>query len=55
MGSAVLAVPIVLGLAGVIAEDVAVFTAIALEIAVFPLARTALDRFEASHHARRPA
>jgi len=54
-GSVVLAVPIVLGLADVVAEDVAIYSAVGLEIVVFPLARTALDRFEAAHHARRPA
>jgi hypothetical protein len=54
-GSIVLGVPIVLGLTGVIPEDVAVFTAIALEIIVFPLARLTLVRLEAAHYARRPA
>jgi hypothetical protein len=54
-GSVVLALPLLLGLANVVADDVAVYTAIALEVAVFPLARTALARFEAAHYARRPA
>lgn len=54
-GSLVLAVPLVLGLADVVAEDVAVFVALALEAVVLPLARRALDRFEAAHYARRPA
>jgi hypothetical protein len=54
-GSAVLAVPLLLGLADALAEDVAVYAAIALEVAVFPLARMALVRFEAAHLARRPA
>jgi hypothetical protein len=55
VGSVVLAVPILLGLADALDEDVAVYAAIALEVAVFPLARTALGRFEAAHFARRPA
>ena len=54
-GSVVLAVPIVLGLADVVAEDVALYSAVGLEIVAFPLARTALDRFEAAHHSQRPA
>jgi hypothetical protein len=54
-GSVVLALPIALGLADVLAEDVAVYTAIALEVAAFPLARLALGRFEAAHYARRLA
>jgi hypothetical protein len=54
-GSVVLAVPIVLGLTDVIAEDVAIYSAVGLEIVVLPFARMALDRFEAAHHARRPA
>jgi hypothetical protein len=55
VGSVVLAVPILLGLANALAEDVAVYAAIGLEVAVFPLARAALGRFETAHFARRPA
>jgi hypothetical protein len=54
-GSVVLALPIVLGLADVLANEVAVYAAIVLEVVAFPLARRALGRFEAAHYARRPA
>ena len=54
-GSIVLAVPIVLGLTDVIAEDVAVYAAIVLELIALPVARMLLDRFEAAHYERRPA
>jgi len=54
-GALVLLVPIVLGLTGVIADSTAVYAALALELAVFPVARTLLRRSEAAHLARRPA
>jgi hypothetical protein len=54
-GGAVLAVPIVLGLTGAIAERPAVYAALALELCAFPIAWGALGRFEAAHRARRPA
>jgi len=51
----ILAAPIVLGLAGAIGERTAVYTALALELVVFPLAWKALGRFDTEHQARRPA
>jgi hypothetical protein len=54
-GSVILAVPIVLGLVGTIGDRAAVFTALVLELAVFPLAWKALGRFDTEHQARRPA
>jgi hypothetical protein len=54
-GSVVLAVPLVLGLADVLADDVAVYTALGLELVVFPLARGVLGRLESAHYQRRPA
>jgi hypothetical protein len=53
-GAVVLLVPIILGLAGVIAYSSAVYAALALELIAFPLARTLLRRSEAGHLARRP-
>ena len=54
-GAIVLLVPIVLGLAGVISDSAAVWSAIALEVIVFPIARLLLRRSEAAHLSRRPA
>ncbi|HET8894118.1 MAG TPA: hypothetical protein VFM96_08500 [Gaiellaceae bacterium] len=50
-----LLVPIVLGLADTISEAAALYSAVALEVAVFPVARALLRRSEAAHLARRPA
>ena len=54
-GSVILAVPIVLGLAGAVEERAAVYAAIVLELVAFPVAWTALGRFDREHRARRPA
>jgi hypothetical protein len=54
-GAIVLLVPIVLGLADVVAESIAFYIAVALEIIALPLARMHLRRSEAAHLARRPA
>jgi hypothetical protein len=54
-GSLVLAVPLLLGLGDVLSDDVAVYLALALELAAFPLARAVLGRLEAAHFERRPA
>jgi hypothetical protein len=53
-GALVLAVPVVLGLAGVISETAAVVAALVLEAVAFLLSRPALRRLEAQHLARRP-
>jgi hypothetical protein len=54
-GAIVLLVPIVLGLADVVAESTAFSIAVALEVIALPLARMLLRRSEAAHLARRPA
>jgi hypothetical protein len=54
-GAIVLLVPIALGLADVIAESIAFYIAVALEVIALPLARMHLRRSEAAHLARRPA
>ena len=54
-GAVVLLVPIVLGLAGVVAESSAVYAAVALEVIALPLGRMQLRRSEAAHLSRRPA
>ena len=53
-GAALLMVPIALGLADVVAESSAFYTALALEVTALPLARRRLRRSEAAHLARRP-
>ena len=54
-GAIVLLVPIVLGLVDAVRESTALYAAIALEVAVLPLARIALRRSAAAHLSRRPA
>lgn len=54
-GAAVLAVPIVLGLANVISNDAAVGIALGLEATAFLVSRWAVRRLEAAHQSRRPA
>jgi hypothetical protein len=55
VGAAVLAVPVILGLTGVIDETAAVVAALVLEVVAFVVSRPAAKRFEAAHLARRPA
>jgi hypothetical protein len=52
-GSLFLAVPIVLGLTGVVPEDIAIYLSLALELVTVVPTRIALGRFEAAHYARR--
>ncbi len=54
-GAVLLAVPVILGLAGTISADAAVYAAIALEVVAFLASRPAVKRLEAAHLARRPA
>jgi hypothetical protein len=53
-GALVLLVPVVLGLARVIASDVALYVALGLEVCAFVVSRPVVRRFEAAHLQRRP-
>jgi hypothetical protein len=54
VGALLLALPVALGLAGVISHLAAVVTALVLEAAAFVLSRQVVKRLEAAHLARRP-
>ena len=54
-GALLLALPVMLGLAGTISTHTAVYIAVALEIVAFLVSRPAVKRLEAAHLARRPA
>jgi VIT1/CCC1 family predicted Fe2+/Mn2+ transporter len=53
-GAVVLAVPVVLGLAGVISTTLAVVVALVLEAVAAVVSRRTVRRLEAAHQARRP-
>jgi hypothetical protein len=52
LGAAALAIPVVLGLTGVIDETVAVAVAVALELLALPFARGTLAGLERAHRGR---
>jgi hypothetical protein len=53
-GALLLAVPVILGLAGTISVEAAFYSALLLELAGFLVSRPAVKRLEAAHLARRP-